>query len=549
MQDSNCDTYYRYDVWGITKYDQLIQVQRKYGSMTSYRSTSYNYDQNYNRTSMVDGAGNGTSYAYDANNQLASVTRLGTTSFTYDAVGNRTQKTFPNSAYTAYTYNDRNLLTSLENHDRYGALVSSYAYAHDNVGNRTSMTEADGSVTSYAYDNVYRLADETKRDSQDNVLYRYQYTYDGVGNRLTENNAGVITYSYDANNKLTQLVGPSGTTTFGYDDNGNTTSMVQPGPVTTTYGYDYENRLTTVTNPSYTAAYTYAADGLRLRVQESNAQYPDRWMQPLGPFGAGVAAQRVQPYDGVRPVLEGTLSGDTYTTTAKYVWEGNSYYDPLVFAYFAGAWKHFLYDGLGSTRQLLDASQTVADSYAYEAFGNLMSSAGSTPNPYRYVGSLGYYQTGNELMHLGARYYAPELGRFTAPDPFGHLAAWPPPNKVSAGELGETTDYTYCGNDPVSTTDPEGLQAVPSTNMYYCLMGTLSNCKVIGATPAKNRRFCEMVTMTYFNNCLNCKGGPQNCTPKKIPGYTFEETVTALGKQVKCRWRCKFDGKECECCY
>ena len=183
----------------------------------------------------------------------------------------------------------RNWLTSLENRKSDQTLVSSYAYGHDDAGNRTSMTEANGDVTSYTYDNVYRLTDETKRDSGNNVLYRYQYTYDGVGNRLTENNAGEITYTYDSNNKLTQLVGPSGTTTFGYDDNGNMTSMVQPGPVTTTYGYNYENRLASVTNPSYNANYTYAADGLRLRVQESNAQYTDRWMQ----------------CDGVRPVLEG----------------------------------------------------------------------------------------------------------------------------------------------------------------------------------------------------------------------------------------------------
>jgi RHS repeat-associated protein len=427
MQDGNCDTLYHYDVWGTTEYDQLIQVQRKYGSMTSYRATSYTYDENYNRIGMVDGAGNGTSYTYDANNQLASITRLGTTYFTYDAVGNRTLKTFPNSAYTAYTYNNRNWLTSLENR-KADTLISSYAYGHDDVGNRTSMTEANGDVTSYTYDNVYRLTDETKRDSQNNVLYRYQYTYDGVGNRLTETNTGQITYSYDSNNKLTQLVGPGGTTTFGYDNNGNTTSMTQPGPVTTTYGYDYENRLASVTNPSYTAAYTYSPDGLRLRVQESNAQYTDRWLQ----------------YDGVRPVLEGTLSGDTFTTVNKYVWEGDSYYDPLAYALVGGSWRYYMYDGLGSTRQLmLHASPyTVTDTYQYEAFGNLMASTGTTPNPYRYVGSLGYYQTGSSLMHLGARYYMPEVGLWVQADPVRYF---------------DTSGVrNYVGNNPLTFVDASG---------------------------------------------------------------------------------------------
>jgi len=237
-----------------------------------------------------------------------------------------------------------------------------------------------------------------------------------VGNRLTMTNTGEITYThslfaqgrlYDNNSKLTQLVGPGGTTTFGYDDNGNMSSMVQPGPVTTTYGYDYQNRLTSVANPDYTAAYTYSADRLRLRVQESNAQYTDRWLQ----------------YDDVRPVLEGTLSGDTFTTTAKYVWEGNSYYSALIYSMLGGAWRYHLYDGLGSTRQLmLHASPyTVTDTYSYEAFGDLLSSTGSTANPYKYVGSLGYYQTGNDLMHLGARYYMPEVGRFLMRDPLHRM--------------------------------------------------------------------------------------------------------------------------------
>ena len=302
----------------------------------------------------------------------------------------------------------RNWLTSLENRKSDQTLVSSYAYGHDDVGNRTSMTEANGDVTSYTYDNVYRLADETKRDSGNNILYRYQYTYDGVGNRLTENNAGVITYTYDSNNKLTQLVAPGGTTTFGYDDNGNMTAMNLPDETVWDYGYDYENRLAHVGNGgTFSATYTYSPDGLRLRIQSPNdAQYPDKWFQ----------------YDGVRPVLEGTLSGDVYTTNAKYVWEGNSYYSALIYSMLGGAWRYHLCDGLGSTRQLLQhlSPYSVTDTYSYEAFGNVLSSTGTTPNPYQYVGSLGYYKSGDpHLLHVGARYYMPEAGRFLTQDPLG----------------------------------------------------------------------------------------------------------------------------------
>jgi RHS repeat-associated protein len=82
----------------------------------------------------------------------------------------------------------------------------------------------------------------------------------------------------------------------------------------------------------------------------------------------------------------------------------------------------------------------VTDSYTYEAFGNLMASTGTTPNPYRYVGSLGYYQTGNDLVHLGARYYMPEVGRFLQRD----LLPVAPP-------------YSYGYDNPLGWVDPQGL--------------------------------------------------------------------------------------------
>jgi len=212
--------------------------------------------------------------------------------------------------------------------------------------------------------------------------------------------------------------------------------MTAPGPITTNYGYDYENRLASVSNPSYTAAYTYSADGLRLRAQESNHPYPDRWFL----------------YAGALPFCEGTLSGDTYTWNKLYIREGLSYYDPLVFSSVGGYRRHYLYDGLGSTRQLLNDAQTTTDTYTYEAFGNSMGSTGTTANPYKYVGSLGYYSPtaagGSSLQHLGARYYMPEIGRFTSPDPDQSVD-----DPLSL--------YAYCGSRPTGCVDADGEEQVP----------------------------------------------------------------------------------------
>jgi len=143
----------------------------------------------------------------------------------------------------------------------------------------------------------------------------------------------------------------------------------------------------------------------------------------------------------VLPFCEGTLSGDAYTSNKTYIREGLSYYDPLVYSNVGGYRRYYLYDGLGSTRQLLNDAQNTTDTYSYEAFGNSMGSTGTTSNPYKYVGSLGYYQTGSSLQHLGLRYYMPEIGRFTTPDPLGM----------------EDNAYTYVGAAPTVHADPGGL--------------------------------------------------------------------------------------------
>jgi len=52
----------------------------------------------------------------------------------------------------------------------------------------------------------------------------------------------------------------------------------------------------------------------------------------------------------------------------------------------SGTWapSFYEYDGGGSVRQLTNLAGTVTDTYAYDAFGNKITSTGSTPNNYLY---------------------------------------------------------------------------------------------------------------------------------------------------------------------
>jgi RHS repeat-associated protein len=84
------------------------------------------------------------------------------------------------------------------------------------------------------------------------------------------------------------------------------------------------------------------------------------------------------------------------------------------------------------------------DTYDYDAFGNKISSTGTTPNIYLYRAEQ--YDSDLGLYYLRARYYNPLTGRFLSRDP----------------EDGDPTDpaslhkYLYANGDPINGLDPSG---------------------------------------------------------------------------------------------
>jgi RHS repeat-associated protein len=74
------------------------------------------------------------------------------------------------------------------------------------------------------------------------------------------------------------------------------------------------------------------------------------------------------------------------------------------------------------------------------AFGLTVATTGSSTNPYMYNASSGYRNEGDAgLVHVGARYYDKQVGRFITRDTV--LTEHP---------------YLYCEHDPVNYNDPSG---------------------------------------------------------------------------------------------
>ena len=244
----------------------------------------------------------------------------------------------------------------------------------------------------------------------------------------------------------------AGNITFTYDWNGNTGSKTE-SQATTNYNWDCGNRVTKIDNPSgddpsttlgvvsLSNHYVYEYDGDGMRVRSGHDS------------GQGNVWDTRFYYDTGAPLYSYLFESDNdKTMTVAYTVDP---YADLISQRRNSATYYHLYDQLGSTRKLLDSNQAVTDSYSYYGFGDVRTSSGSTSNPFKFVGQLGYYSdAATSLQYLRARYYAPAYGRFASPDPLGGAP------------------YVYVGNRPAGASDPSG-QFWPCIVLCVCIFGGL----------------------------------------------------------------------------
>ncbi len=67
------------------------------------------------------------------------------------------------------------------------------------------------------------------------------------------------------------------------------------------------------------------------------------------------------------------------------------------------------------------------------------------------------------LIYMQARYYEPETGRFTQPDPL--------PYGPETMLTGQNNRWVYCANDPVNCSDPSGLAPISPNDIRMALAG------------------------------------------------------------------------------
>jgi RHS repeat-associated protein len=106
-----------------------------------------------------------------------------------------------------------------------------------------------------------------------------------------------------------------------------------------------------------------------------------------------------------------------------------------------GIERDYVPDPLGSTVALLDSNQAKTDTFQYWPYGEERSRTGTTPTPFRFVGTQGYYRDSARRTYVRRRHLDTGKGRWLTSDPSGVT--------LSA--------YIYADNDPGSQIDPTGL--------------------------------------------------------------------------------------------
>ncbi|WP_231493862.1 RHS repeat-associated core domain-containing protein [Nocardiopsis sp. CNT312] len=341
--------------------------------------------------------------------------------------------------------------------------LSTKTYDYDDVGNllrisdEPTSTQAPDDVQCFDYDHLRRLTQawtpdavgETACDTEPEGQqiggadpYWHSYTYDETGNRVEEIQYAVI----GGGQTVRSYAGPQegqgpahgvasvtedgagGTTehTYDYDAAGNMVSRTT-GERDQVLEWGPEGELVSVTDGLEVTEYVYDADGERLlrRANGATTLYLPgaelTWDPPAG-----------------------TLEATRYYTHAE----------ETVAVREDGGDLHWVFSDHHGTGQIaVDAEWGDVAQRRTTAFGQARSASGVWPGERGFVDGTIDASTG--LTQLGARAYDADLGRFVSVDPVMDLT-----------DDQQMHGYAYANNNPVSFSDPTGLQYVDPWSIY-----------------------------------------------------------------------------------
>ncbi|MER5888642.1 RHS repeat-associated core domain-containing protein [Streptomyces sp. NPDC001941] len=375
-------------------------------------------------------------------------------------VGGRSVQTF------SYEEHTRRLAGVINDREADGPqTIDDKTYTYDPAGNVTRISNhrddrATEDTQCYAYDYARRLTDAwTAKDGctaqpSGNVTpkvggvdaYWHSYTYDAVGNRTSEKQhdpAGEKAkdierrYTYPdsgaarphAMDKVTATGPGARDDSFAYDETGNTTRRVTArGDQKLTW--DAEGHLETSTIDGKTSSFVYDAEGVRLLRKEP-----------------GKTTLYMDSQELTLTTADSKVSGVRYYKSQK----------ATIVATSEGGLSYLLSDHHGTDEVAVDAYSLEYTRRGQTAFGTPRGEQpqdGAWPGEKGFVGGTNDGSTG--FVHIGAREYDSENGKFISVDPVMDLTD---PQQINP--------YSYGNNNPTTFSDPDGKLTWKWTPAYF----------------------------------------------------------------------------------
>ncbi len=456
---------------------RLIRSREENGSGNTVQRTEHLYDTANRLTSQSWVVGDRfftESYTYNSNDGSLHILTTGTNdtlTFGYDALKRLTGVTVQNSgnttlftrnySYKAYPNDSTRTTAQLASYTCREPVTSRIIYGnsfdYDANGNITVLyeayTDANGvdrkrPIGEYEYDKLNQLTKETRK------------TYTGTSS--TPATTTVVTYSVDMAGNLQTVSGGEHTVNYTYstgiwkdllvgvtvDGTNRTISYASAGNPSNWYnGTEYTNltwtqgrKLSQITKGTSTYSFEYDMSGIR------SVKIAD-----------GLRHEYVTQNGRVVRELVTNASTGAYVRCLDFFYDENGnpfalrvYRDSTITSYDT---YHYVCNAQGDVVQINYQGGTVYAEYTYDAWGAVLTAAGTLAdvNPLRYRGY--YYDTETGFYYLQSRYYDPIVKRFINADGYA---------STGTGFLGYNM-FAYCENGPICNCDPSGNSLVPSS--------------------------------------------------------------------------------------
>ena len=338
-------------------------------------------------------------------------------------------------------------------------------------------------VITYTYDALNRL---TQAEYSDGTSYEYEY--DAVGNRTmmtsTTSLSGTVvtTFTYDTANRLADRVVSDGRTyTYTWSARGQMLAEWIEGVAVRTFAYDGAGQMVEATVFTLTTQFVYNGLGGRVAISVE---------------GRGVITYTLDHANGMRVLAERTVTG---TMLYLYGRDCLGQFDDT-----ENEWLYYLNDAKGFVRQGTNEQGEVVSAWQFDPDGLV------TEGPEGRVSHLvcgGIYDWSTGLIYKGGRYFDPMLGIWLALMSLMVVQSWKGRKKRRRG--------------------------FPWYVLVLCLVGvggTLTACDM-GTVPIEETAVCTEVpplatpTPTIFESSHYVKG----LTPEKAEGYYQYQTTNDCG--------------------